>query len=478
MRRTWLLLPLLGLAVEATFPARARAELTPGEFRSVQTREGAVMREKPRAMAKEVARLPYGTQVKVEDVETYWAKVFGPGDVAGWVRAGELVPPPSLTGPGAYGPTAAKVESADVTAAGRQFDAKTERTYKLMNTTVAAAYAIVDKIEGEKLPDADLLTFAVEGRLGGTDQVDTGIQKYSRLRLQGSTGDGAVEVVSRGTDTPFEPTPQSDMDFVDRLGKELSPEQEYWLGRSVAAAAIAEHGLDPDAKRQALVKRVGATIVRFADRLPGTHGNWHFAVLNDETPNGISGPGGFVFVTKGAIALARNEDEVAGIIAHEMAHVALKHGESILRRMKEFQARLDELREKVIHPQPGPDGCNICGDVAKMLGEGSANLVKTLDVEGYGRDYERQADWDGSLYLCEVGYRSTAIAEYLELIPSREAAQWTTHPSSSDRIEWLRPIVFRNGCEIDSDAGAQARLPRFQALGGPVKAPPRKPPTR
>ena len=262
------------------------------------------------------------------------------------------------------------------------------------------------------------------------------------------------------------PQTLTEEDFVKRLGVGFSPEQEYWLGRAVAAAAIAEHGLDKNEKNQALVRKVGATLAALCSRVRATHGGWHFAVLDDPTPNAISGPGGFVLITRGALELARNEDEVAGVIAHEMAHVSKKHGEAMVRQSREFQAELDKLQRVVAEPLHGSDACKICWEVARTLGVTAKSLVTTLDKEGYGKDFEFEADWAGSLYLCEAGYRASAIAEYLELLPSRETATWTTHPPSDVRIDALRPIVFKHSCPFDADTGAQIRLPRWKALAG------------
>jgi hypothetical protein len=471
MRRSpWIPVGALAVLAAVSSPRAARADLAAGDVRTAASRDGVPMREKPRTLSKVLGVIPYGARVKVQDVESYFARVATEAGLEGWVREADLVEPTKLTGPGAYGPqgpTAAA--SSDLTAAGRQFDQKTEKTYRKMVGTLEKAYPLVDALENEPASESEVIAFASEGRLGPVESPESGRGPYARLRLQGSSGDGPVEVTAAESLPLLEPTPTSDAEFVERLGKEFSPEQEYWLGRSVAAAAIAEHGLDPDAKRQALVKKVGRAIAMLSDRIRTPYGGWHFAVLDDPTPNGLSAPGGFVFVTRGAVALARNEDELAGVLAHEMAHVANKHGESMIRRTREFQDRLAAMREKIIRPERAPDGCNLCADVARLLGQASADLVKTLDVEGYGREMELAADWDGSLYLCDVGYHSSAIAEYLELLPDREGARWTTHPTSEDRIEALRPIVFRSGCRADADAGVQLRTTRFLAVSGGKK---------
>ena len=90
-------------------------------------------------------------------------------------------------------------------------------------------------------------------------------------------------------------------DSYEQMATHFSPEQEYYLGRSVAANLIAKNGLDPDESRQQYVRRIGASIVALSARVNMTYGGYHFAVLNGAQPNGMSGPGGFVFITRGAL---------------------------------------------------------------------------------------------------------------------------------------------------------------------------------
>ena len=128
---------------------------------------------------------------------------------------------------------------------------------------------------------------------------------------RGAAGDVIAAAVTGITDT------------YEQMNVKFSPEQEYYLGRGVAAHAIATYGLDPDEGTQAYVRKIGAALVEAAPRIRSTYGGYHFAVLNSPTPNGMSGPGGYVLITRGALDLARSEDEVAAVLAHEIAHVSL-----------------------------------------------------------------------------------------------------------------------------------------------------------
>jgi beta-barrel assembly-enhancing protease len=474
MRRTSACLLTAGLLLFAGGSAPA-AEMAIGSIQTASNREGAWMRDDPRPLAKKLVRVPFEAKVKVVALREMWARVTTEAEpvTTGWIRVTDLVEPASLAGGAA---SSVSLGSSEVSAAGRQFrdasagkqfDRKSEGTYRTMDEAMNAAYATVDKLEREAPTDAEIEAFIREGLLGGTGVAGspTGQGSYAKLDLLGATGTTEGVTTFEDAYTPM-PTPTSDSDFVQRLGVGLKVDQEYWLGRAVAAAAIVEYGLDPDPKRQRLVQLIGGSIAMLSDRLRATHGGYHFAVLNTPIPNGISGPGGFIFLTRGAIDLARNEDEVAGIVAHEMAHIAYRHGEQMLRQTREFQAELKKLEARV---QQGPTAgleCNLCGEMARALGTAAKAMSDTLKEQGYGRDYELAADWAGSLFLCEVGYRASAIAEYLEMLPSREGARWTKLPGSEERIEALRPLVFKHGCPFETDDGAQARLPRFRAVMG------------
>ena len=139
----------------------------------------------------------------------------------------------------------------------------------------------------------------------------------------GRTGDIARAAVGGVVDA---------QEVVGQMNVKFSPEQEYYLGRAVAANAIAPLRPRPrtSASRRTCARSAPRSS-RSATRVPATYGGWHFAVLDTDLANGISGPGGFVLVTRGAVERCRDEEELAGILAHEIAHVSLRHGEAILR---------------------------------------------------------------------------------------------------------------------------------------------------
>ncbi|PHQ70871.1 MAG: peptidase M48, partial [Sneathiella sp.] len=125
---------------------------------------------------------------------------------------------------------------------------------------------------------------------------------------------------------------------------------------------------------------------------------WRFTVLNTPVVNAFALPGGYVYITRGLLALANNEAEVAGVLAHEIGHVTARHG-------AERQSRAT--------------GIGLIGALAGILtGSGAVQQLGQqlggLYVAGYSRDQEHEADQLGVKYLGLAGYPREAMADFLK----------------------------------------------------------------
>ena len=257
---------------------------------------------------------------------------------------------------------------------------------------------------------------------------------------------------------------------VGQMNVQLSPEQEYYLGRAVTANALAHHGLDPDQALQDYVRKVGASVIALSTRVPATYGGWHFAVLDTDMANGISGPGGFVLVTRGAVERCRNEEELAGILAHEIAHVSLRHGESMMREGSAWQASFGALT-RIAAAAAGARETSFRNGMSKLFGDAVGDLVGKLEKDGYGRVYELEADREGTLILYDAGYDAAAVRDYLEATEGRSRGTWETHPSADVRIGALGPVVAEYGGPFDGGVGKAVRTERFARRGVAVAGP-------
>ena len=128
-----------------------------------------------------------------------------------------------------------------------------------------------------------------------------------------------------------------------RSAPKLNESQEYFMGRAVAALAIEKSQLyTSDAALERYVSLVGHSVAFESDR-PETYKGYTFGVLDADEPNAFCAPSGFIFVTKGLLKQMKSEDELAGVLAHEIAHVALRHPEIAV----------------VVHPRLGDDEAGV-----------------------------------------------------------------------------------------------------------------------
>jgi predicted Zn-dependent protease len=263
-----------------------------------------------------------------------------------------------------------------------------------------------------------------------------------------------------------------------QISVQFTPEQEYELGRAVAASAAAQFGLDPDERLQEYVRSVGHSIVALSARLPGTYGGWHFGVLNTDEVNGVAGPGGFVLVTRGAVKACRNEEELAAVLAHEMAHVSLRHGESALRtRNSNFRSALGRLAALAAAASNANDQ-GFTGGLANFFEQAVQEATKTAVEHSYGRDAEFKADLEGVYLLYEVGYDGSAMKALLTTLGHRHAYGGDTHGSPAARAAQIDAASARYGGFHDP-AGRAARDARFrQVVGGGASARATPPPSQ
>ncbi|KAF0244746.1 MAG: peptidase M48 [Planctomycetota bacterium] len=112
----------------------------------------------------------------------------------------------------------------------------------------------------------------------------------------------------------------------------LTQSEEFAYGRSIAARLTRGHELSSDVKAREYLSRVGGVVASASSR-PDPYDGWRFYIVRGSQVSTWSAPGGFIFITDGALKAAKNEDALAALLAQEMAHSALRHaldGESVL----------------------------------------------------------------------------------------------------------------------------------------------------
>jgi len=237
----------------------------------------------------------------------------------------------------------------------------------------------------------------------------------------------------------------------EEVQKKLEPmsvEEEREVGREVAAKLIAALHLYKDEALTRYVNMVGATVAAQSERQDI---QYHFAVLDSDDINAFSAPGGYVFITKGAVALCEDESELGGVLAHEVGHIAGKHVLKIVERDKTLRVGMEESKTHV----PGSDYLN-------KMSQGI--LVKIID-QGLAPGDEYDADQRGLKYAHAAGYPATGLSRFLTKLD--QATQqggksfWTrTHPPVSERNDRLEKAITAEHWE---DADRPNLADRFAA---------------
>jgi predicted Zn-dependent protease len=211
----------------------------------------------------------------------------------------------------------------------------------------------------------------------------------------------------------------------------LSEEGEADLGREQHPQVLAEFGgayQDPEMNRY--VSSIGDFLVQTSER---SDLKFTFTILDTPVVNAFALPGGYIYITRGLLALAENEAEVAGVLGHEIGHVTARH--SAERYGQTLAANIAGVGLGVL----------LGGEAAQAGG-----VLGSLLLRSYSRDQEFEADMLGGRYLARAGYDTRAMAGFLQQLQAHSRLEaelagqpekadefniMQTHPRTADRIE-------------------------------------------
>src|SRR5262252_9058840 len=212
-------------------------------------------------------------------------------------------------------------------------------------------------------------------------------------------------------------------------GNKFQPADDVKLGQQAAAQAEQQMQLVRDPELVAYLERVGQGL---AAAIPQEfqHPEFHYSfnVVNAKEINAFALPGGPMYVNSGMITAAKSEDEMAGVMAHELSHVALRHGTAQVTKAQKFNI-LSQVMGVGGQVVGGP-----LGSIAQMGAQGvGVYLLK------FSREYETEADLLGARIMSQAGYDPRALANMFKTIESQGGGGGPSflsdHPSPKDRYE-------------------------------------------
>src|SRR5437773_2391483 len=202
----------------------------------------------------------------------------------------------------------------------------------------------------------------------------------------------------------------------------LSERDEDAMGQSVAVTLTNQYGLNDDESLARYVTLVGLTIASVS---PRPDGNYVFGVLNSNDVNAFSGPNGYILITRGALARMQDEAELAGVLAHEIAHVTNHDGINAVKQAGYADAFAEAAK--------GADSR------VAALGQLTDGVVDVVIKKGYSKDQEFGADAGAVKFLVAAGYDPNSYLHFLQRLKaagsvSSGGSLMSTHPGLDQRI--------------------------------------------
>jgi predicted Zn-dependent protease len=224
-----------------------------------------------------------------------------------------------------------------------------------------------------------------------------------------------------------------------------SADDETRSGEVIAATVFGAAPPWRNPAAQTYVNLVGRNLARQVERKDV---QWRFAVLDTPSINAMAFPGGIVVVTRGLYALLTSEDELAAVLAHEIAHVNRRHQWKVIQQQKLVALAGDA----VTRSDPGRS--------AQVVADLGAKLI----ARGLDKSAEFEADRDGVVIVARAGYDSSALIAVMERLKALKSGEadtallFSTHPSPQDRIAALTAAATAAVESAATPSAAAARI--------------------
>jgi predicted Zn-dependent protease len=249
---------------------------------------------------------------------------------------------------------------------------------------------------------------------------------------------GALGVV----DTEVAGAVSRSAESIGRAVEEITPEQEYYIGRAVGANLLSRYRIwNGNAALTRYLNEICNAIVINSPR-PEIFNGYHLAILDSTEINAFATSGGHIFITRGLLECTDSEDTLAAIIAHEIGHIQLQHGIKAIKNSRITQAIL--VTGTSAAASLGNDQLK---ELADVMDESVNEIVSTLLEKGYSRDQEYDADTAAMTLMAAAGYDPSSLISMLRLLESNQrnssGGLSKTHPSPAQRIDNARETALK-----------------------------------
>ncbi len=295
-----------------------------------------------------------------------------------------------------------------------------------------------------------------------------------------STPLGKLEQLGRILDSPAGDAIFSSVESIQDAAEEITPENEYYIGRSVAAAITSQWAVYKGAPQTTAYLNAICGAITMNSDMPFLYKNYCVAILDTDEINAMATPGGHIFISRGLISSVDSEDALAAVIAHEIAHIQLKHSISAIKASRVTGAVTQAAKAGamagivMLNDERSSKGRGLSDDqmeallgAADSLSDVTAELTETHVNSGFSKSQEYAADEKALYLMADAGYNPEAMIEMLKKIPDGGKHGWgATHPEPKDRIKEVNGVLEEMEDEMDlpsvSRQARKARTARFE----------------
>jgi predicted Zn-dependent protease len=245
---------------------------------------------------------------------------------------------------------------------------------------------------------------------------------------------GGLGFIDQGTASAISRSSEA----IGRAVEEITPEQEYYIGRAVGANILTNYRVWRNSPAlTAYLNRICSAIVINSPR-PEIYNGYHVVILDSDEINAFATSGGHIFITRGLIACTDSEDALAGVIAHEIAHIQLRHSIKAIKTSRITQALLVTGSSAA---GLAAEGMSLA-ELTDIFNESVGEIVSTLVNNGYSQTQEFDADNNALALMAAAGYEPSALISMLQVLEKDQGRHPggfnKTHPTPARRINNAR----------------------------------------
>jgi len=225
----------------------------------------------------------------------------------------------------------------------------------------------------------------------------------------------------------------STTESVSKVTEQISPENEYYIGRATAAIILNDYDLYNEPNLTKYLNKICGAITINSEK-PDLYNGYYVAVLDSDEINAMATPGGHILITRGLLKCTSNEEELASVIAHEIAHIQKQHSISAIKT-----SRFKDLSLNVASLAINESDNDEAKQMMSVFGDSVDDVVSSLVLNGFSQEQEFEADAYALELLNNAGYNPHSIVNMLKTLEQNQANHKRgfvkTHPEPKKRIK-------------------------------------------